>query len=95
MREIWTESADAAPIVLPKLFALIEEEAHELLCEVMLLLIDESALTLSAEALAFGYAQRDLASLHPVWQGVARERLRPNDQIWFKRLRAEITTKPV
>jgi hypothetical protein len=74
---------------------LIEEEAKGLLCEVVLLLIDEGAFTLSAEANAAGYQQRELQLLHRVWQSVARERLQPSDQIWFKRLREGITTKPV
>ena len=92
--DIWAESADAAPVVLPKLFALIESEARRLLCEVVLLLIDESSLTLAAEANAVGYAQRELNTLHPVWQTVARERMRASHQIWLKPLREGITTKP-
>jgi len=95
VREIWAESADMAPVALPKLFALIEGEAKELLCEVILLLIDEGAFTLSAEAKAAGYEPREIQTLHPVWQSMARERLRENEQIWFKRLRERITTKPV
>ncbi len=95
VREVWIESADLAPVALPKLFALVEEEATELLCEVVLLLIDESALTLAAEALASGYEERALPALHSAWQGVVRERLKPTDQIWCKRLREGITTKPV
>lgn len=95
VREVWIESADLAPIALPQLFALIEHEAKELLCEVVLLLIDESALTLAAEALALGYEERALPALHSAWQGIVRERLKPTDQIWCKRLREGITTKPV
>lgn len=95
VREIWTESADTAPIALPKLFGLIEKEAKELLCEVVVLLINEGALTLSAEAHSIGYKQSEMHALHPVWQGVAREYLRPSDQLWVKRLREGITTKPV
>lgn len=95
VREIWAESADAAPVVFPKLIALIEEEAKELLCEVVLLLIGESAMTLAAEAHAFGYEQSELSALHSVWQGVVKERLQPTDQIWLKLLRPSITTKPV
>ena len=94
VREIWAESADIAPIVLPKLFAIIEQEAGTLLCEVVLLQIKESALTLAAEALAAGYHQYDLRALHPVWQSVAQERMRPTDQLWLKLLREGITTKP-
>ncbi len=95
VREIWVESADAAPVVLPKLFAAIEREARELACEVILLLINENAFTLAAEALAAGYSQQELQALHPVWQSVAQERMRRTDQIWLKRLREEITTAPV
>ena len=93
--DIWAESPDTAPVVLPKLFALIEEEARMLLCEVVLLLINESALTLAAEANAVGYNQRELHQLHPVWQTVARERMRGSHQIWLKPLREGITTKPI
>ncbi|HEX7593375.1 MAG TPA: hypothetical protein VF429_04315, partial [Anaerolineae bacterium] len=94
-REVWVESVDLAPIALPKLLALIETEAKELLCEVVLLLIDESVLTLAAEARALGYEERTLPALHSAWQEIVRERLKPTDQIWCKRLREGITTKPV
>jgi dephospho-CoA kinase len=93
--EIWVESPDTAPVVLPKLFALIEGEARRLLCEVVLLLIKESALTLSAEANAAGYDQREPQTLHLVWRTVAQERLRASHQIWLKPLREGITTKPI
>ncbi len=95
VREVWAESADAAPIALPKLLTLIEEDANGLLCEVVLLLIDEAALTLAAEANAAGYALREFQSLQPVWQSVTQERMRPTDRIWFKRLREGMTSKPV
>ncbi len=95
VREVWVESADLAPIALPKLLTLIETEAKELLCEVVLLLIDESALTLTAEARALGYEERTLPALHSAWQDVVRERLKASDQIWCKRLREGITTKPM
>ena len=93
--DIWAESPDTAPLVLPKLFALIEKEAQRLLCEVVLLLINESALTLAAEANAVGYKQRGVETLHPVWQSVSRERMRTSQQIWLKPLREGITTKPL
>ncbi len=95
VREVWVESADLAPIALPKLLALIETEAKELLCEVVLLLIDESALTLTAEARALGYEEQTLPALHSAWQDVVRECLKASDQIWCKRLREGITTKPM
>jgi hypothetical protein len=95
IRDIWVESGDTAPVVLPKVFGLVEQEARALLCEVVLQLIDGSALTVAAEAKAAGYREADVSSLHPVWQGVARDRLRPSQQIWIKRLRDDITTKPV
>ena len=94
VREIWAESADAAPLVLPGLFALIEQEAVGLLCEVVLLQIKEPETTLAMEAHAAGYHQRELRAMHPVWRSVAQERLQPTDQIWLKRLRERITTKP-
>ncbi|MDE3089201.1 MAG: dephospho-CoA kinase [Chloroflexota bacterium] len=94
VREIWAEPGDTSPRAIPQLFALIEGEAKALQCEVVLLLIDENALTISAEALALGYEQQELQTLHSVWQVVATERLHAGDQVWVKRLRTEITTKP-
>lgn len=95
VRGMWVESADIAQIALPKLLALIESEAKELLCEVVVLLIDEGALTLAAEARIVDYEERELSTLHSAWQSVIRERLKDKDQIWCKRLREGITTKPV
>jgi dephospho-CoA kinase len=92
--DIWAESPDTAPLVLPRLFALIEDEARQLLCEVVLLLIDQSALTLAAGASAVGYAQCELLTLHSVWQSVARERIRGGHLIWLKPLREGVTNNP-
>ncbi len=94
VREIWTESPEVTPIVLPKLLTLIEGEANALFCEVVLLLIDQSAMTLAAEAQSSGYEKRELSTLHPMWRSVVSERLQPADAIWLKQLREEVTTKP-
>lgn len=96
IRELWAESNYIALLVLPRLFNLIEEEAHTLLCEVSILFLEVSApLYLSEQARAQGYQHVELASLHPVWQPIVRDRLKPGERIWAKRLRAELITKPM
>jgi dephospho-CoA kinase len=96
VRGVWAESDLAAWRALPRLFALIEEEAHQLLCEVALILVPPSAPAFIAEqASEFGYQPTELNILHPVWRQVAQDRLQPGDQIWVKRLREELITKPV
>jgi len=96
VRELWAESNYTALLVLPRLFELIEEEAHKLLCEVSVLFLEVSApLYLSEQARTQGYQPAELASLHPVWQAIVRERIKPGERIWVKRLRADIATKPM
>lgn len=96
IRELWAESNYIALLALPRLFDLIEEEAHTLLCEVSVLFLEVSApLYLSEQAGAHGYQPAELANLHPVWQPIVRERLKPGERIWVKRLRAELITKPI
>lgn len=94
VREIWAESADAAP-ALPKLVALIEDEARALLCEVALLLIEADAPTFVLEHVrAAGYLPQELQALHPLWRQVAHDRLQAGQVIWSKRLREDLLTKP-
>jgi len=96
IRELWAESSYIALLVLPRLFDLIEDEAHTLLCEVSILFLEVSApLYLSEQARTHGYQLVELSQLHPVWQPIVRERLRPGERLWAKRLRAELITKPM
>jgi dephospho-CoA kinase len=96
MRDVWAESADLAPCALPPLFALIEQEADTLQCEVVLILLDAAAPVFVAEqARVCGYQPRELKALHHVWRQVVEEQSPVGDQIWMKRLREEIITKPV
>ncbi|MBI5649698.1 MAG: dephospho-CoA kinase [Chloroflexi bacterium] len=96
MREVWAESESAATHALPKLFALIEEDARALLCEVSLVIVETPALAfVIAQARGGGYALRDINALHRLWQPVVQERVQPGDQIFVKQLRDEMITKPV
>lgn len=96
VREMWAESNYIALLVLPRLFELIEEEAHRLLCEVIILFLEVSTpLYISEQARACGYQQVELSGLHPVWQPIVRERIKPGERIWAKRLREEMITKPM
>jgi dephospho-CoA kinase len=96
VRETWAESATVAPLALPKLFALIEEDARALLCEVILLLLDAAPTAFVTEqARRCGYAPGQLSALHGLWQQAAQERLQPGEQLWVKRLREELITKPM
>jgi hypothetical protein len=77
------------------LFELIENEARELLCEVVLLLIDAGAPDYIVEqAQASNYELLSPGTLQPVWRQVVQERLQPGDRIWGKRLTTELRTKP-
>lgn len=96
VREVWAESAETAARALPQLFTLIEKDASSLQCEVVLLLIDTRTPAFVAEQVrADAYESKQVDALHPVWRQVAEDRLQPGDQIWLKRLREEIITKPV
>lgn len=96
VREVWAESSYIALLVLPQLFAAIEEEAHALLCEVMVIFLEITApLHISEQARAAGYHPTDLPALHPVWQPIVRERMKPGERIWAKRLREEMITRPI
>ena len=96
VREVWAESSYIALLVLPKLFALIEEEARGLLCEIVLVFVENSApLFINEQVRGVGYSIADLNSLHPMWRQIAQDRLKPGERIWAKRLREELITKPV
>ena len=95
VREIWTESVEVAEAALPKLLELIENEARELLCEVVLLLIPPVApVDIAVQAHLAGYEIQDFDALHKLWQQAIYERMKTGDQIWGKVLRAELVTKP-
>jgi dephospho-CoA kinase len=95
-REVWAESETAAARALPKLFALIEEDARALLCEVSLIIVEAPALAfVIAQARGNGYALRDINALHRLWQPVVQERVQNGDQIFAKQLREDMITKPI
>ncbi len=96
VREVWAESAEAAARALPQLFTLIENDASSLQCEVVVLLIDQLTPAFVAEqARADAYEPKQIDTLYRVWRQVAEDRLQAGDQIWLKRLREGIITKPV
>ena len=94
INEIWAESA-AAALAIPRLLELVDGEASALLCEVVLLMIEESTPNFITTQLAHSdYQPQDLATLPKVWQGTVRERLHPGAQLWGKKLSERIMTKP-
>ncbi|MBI3741041.1 MAG: dephospho-CoA kinase [Chloroflexi bacterium] len=96
VRELWAESESMASLALPKLIALIEEEARALSCETILLLVEENAMAYVREnSRALGYQERNLSALHPTWRQVVKDRLQTGDQIWVKRLREQLVTSPI
>lgn len=95
VREVWAESADDAAQALPRLFALIEKEARELLCEVAILLLEPNTPEfIIAQAQAAGYAAQQFDALHKLWKQAVQDRIQPGDQLFSKRLREEVITKP-
>jgi len=94
-RETWADSAEIAAEVLPALFAMIEEEARQLHCEVLLVLINPRVPSFVTEQTRVSNFQpRNLQELHPVWRQVVLERIQSDDEIWVKRLREELVTQP-
>ncbi len=95
-RDLWVESSEAAARSLPKLLALIEQDARELLCEVSAILIEETAsVAVTDQARQMGYESRELSLLNKVWREVVGERVQPGQQVWVKRLRDSLVTQPV
>jgi dephospho-CoA kinase len=95
VREIWTESAEIAELALPRIFELVENEARELLCEVIVLLIPHDApVDIAVQAHVAGYEIQDFDSLHKLWRQAIQERMQTGDQLWSKTLRTEMITKP-
>ena len=94
VREIWAESAEMATQALPRLFELIESEARELLCEIVLLIVEPGAPEyIVTQAQVSGYQREELDALHKLWRQAIQERMQPNDTLWGKRLR-EVITRP-
>ncbi len=96
VREVWAESSYITLLVLPRLLALIEDEARALLCEVVVVFLEINApLHIIEQTRASGYQIVELNGLHTVWQSIVRERIKPGERIWAKRLRTEMITQPV
>ncbi len=96
VRDVWSESAEIAPRALTPLLALVEQDARALQCEVLVILLSVATPSHILEQVAAGHYQaRDLKSLHPAWRQVVEERGRKGDQVWVKRLREDMVTKPV
>lgn len=93
-REMWAESAQAADAVA-QLLKMIEDEAKQLRCEVLLVAIDQLAPPFVIEqARTHDYQPRSLQELHPIWRQVATDRVHTNDHIWVKLLRKDLVTQP-
>lgn len=96
VRETWSESEQVAPLALPPLLALVEEDARALQCEVSaILLAPQTPAFMIAQIGSEHYQRRDLNSLHRSWRQVVDERRREGDGIWVKRLRDDMVVKPV
>lgn len=95
VREAWADSAEIAAQSLPPLFRMVEEEAKELQCEVLLLVVDPLAPPfIRDQARGSDFQPHDLQELHPVWRQVAYERVHSQDEIWVKRLREDLVSQP-
>ena len=95
VREIWAKTADDAALALPRLLQLVENEASELLCEIVFLMIEPGTPDYVLSQLrAAGYSPREISSLHKLWLQAIEERLRPGELLWGKVLREQVITKP-
>jgi len=95
VREVWVDTEAIAEEALPALFGMVEEEARQLHCEVLLVLISPQVPPFVTEqARVSNFQPRNLQELHPVWRQVALERIQSEDEIWVKRLREELVTQP-
>jgi N-acetylglutamate synthase-like GNAT family acetyltransferase len=79
----------------PPLVEEVEKEAEELACEAIIFFLEQTA----PENMFFllrdkGYNVQGMASLHPYWQEVARERLRDGAIMLVKKLSDEIRIEP-
>jgi dephospho-CoA kinase len=96
MRDIWAESEAVAPRALPSLFALVEQDAQALQCEVSLIIIPPGAPTFVLEQIrACDYQNKEATAIHRLWRQVVEERMQPGDVLWVKRLREDMVTKPI
>lgn len=95
-RDVWAESEAVGPRALPPLFALIEQDAQALQCEVSLIIIEPGAPTFVLEQIRVcGYQNKETSALHRLWRQVVEERMQPGDVLWVKRLREDMVTKPI
>lgn len=95
-RDLWAESPEVAPRALRPLIELVEQDAQALVCEVSLILVAQNTPPyIIHEVQACGYQLRDLNNLHPYWRQVVQERVKSGEQIWARRLREELVTKPI
>ena len=92
--QMWAESVPASS-ALAQLMTMIEGEAKQLQCEVLLVLTDSLTPSLVIDrALSPDYQLRNMHELHPVWRQVARDRIDSSDKIRVKLLRQELVTQP-
>lgn len=93
-REAWAKDSQAARAI-PQLLTMLEDEAKQLRCEVMLVVIDRLTPPYVIEQMrGNSYQLRDLKELHPVWRQVAMDRVRSEDQLWVRLLRGELISQP-
>lgn len=96
IRDCWFERQGEAKQLAPPLFADIEQEARSLVNEVIILLLaPEWVEVIAPLATAQGFTQQTMDDLHKIWREVAKEHVRATDQIYVKKLREEMVTKPI
>jgi hypothetical protein len=95
VRELWADSEPVASEALPALLGMVEDEARQLQCEVLLVLVNShSPPFVTEQTRVSNFQPRNLQELHPVWRQVLLERIQSDDEIWVKRLREELVTQP-
>ena len=96
IREAWFENNGTEPQLVPPLIAGIENESRSLINEVLIFLVAPDMTTwLTPLITSAGFAPTNIDSLHKIWREVVKEHVRETDQIYFKRLREEMVTKPI
>ncbi len=96
IRDLWAPSPDLATRVFPPLFKAIEEEAQALQCEAAAVMTNPANEVLAHTALAAsGYGPSTLDQMHKLWRGVVKDELHEGENLYLKRLREEMVTKPI
>lgn len=96
IRDCWFESEIESATLLSPLLQGIENEARSLVNEVLIFVLDpQTANAFAPIARAHGYSQQKLDDLHKIWREVVKEHIMENDQIYVKRLREEMVTRPI